>query len=151
MQVVLVVLLTQVPVLAIVVVGDYSDAQLLRVNRQALVLRRYYELLVDAIVAHQDFGVTYLVTALGLKAGQVLGEDRVAVSTVRYWHAQYVEGNGVLRPDERGHHSRELLINEEDIQRKFIKWSLRQAKSDDLSIEAAREFLNTDLLVSLEV
>lgn len=29
--------------------GDYSDSQLLRVNRQAIVLHKFYELLIDAI------------------------------------------------------------------------------------------------------
>lgn len=120
-------------------------------NRQALVLRRYYELLADAIIAHQDYGVPYLVTQLGTVAGKILGEEVVAVSTVRYWHAQYVADMGLFRPDERGHHNRDLLVMEEDINRKFIKWSLGKAKLDDLSIEAAREFLNNGLLNTLEV
>lgn len=72
--------------------GDYSDAQLLRVNRQAIVLHKYYGLLAEAITEHQQSGALYVVTCLGAKAGQVLGDERVAVSTVRYWHADYVEG-----------------------------------------------------------
>lgn len=120
-------------------------------NRQALVLHRYYELLEDAIHQYQTVGTPYLVTSIGAKAGKVLGDEAVAVSTVRYWHATYVDGDGVLKPDERGHHTRELLIMEEDIQRKFVKWSLAQAKAEDLSVELAREYLNNQLLNSLEV
>lgn len=129
--------------------GDYSDAQLLRVNRQALVLHRYYTLLTEAILAYRDAGTLYLVTSLGTEAGKVLGEERVAVSTVRYWHFDYVDSNGMFRPDERGHHTRELLVMEEDINHKFTKWSLMQAKKDDLSVASAREFLNNNLLSSL--
>lgn len=130
--------------------GDYSDAQLNRVHHQALTLHRYYELLRDAIIAHRDSGTEYLVMPLGAQAARVLGDEQVAVSTVRYWHADYVMGNGLFRPDERGHYTRELLVMEEDIQRKFTKWSLLQAKNDDLSVEAAQEFLNNELLCSLE-
>lgn len=119
-------------------------------HRQALVLHRYYELLADAILAHQQTGAPYLVLDLGAQAGRVLGEERVAVSTVRYWHSDYVTGNGLFRPDERGHFTRELLIMEEDIYRKFTKWSLTQAKKDDLSVEAAQDFLNNELLNTLE-
>lgn len=80
----------------------------------------------------------------------VLGDELVVATTVRMWHAEYVNREGTFRPDERGHHTRELLIMEEDIKGKFMKWSLRQAKNDDLSVEAAREYLNTELLVTLE-
>lgn len=120
-------------------------------NRQGLVLHRYYELLEDAINQYQTFGTPYLVTSIGAKAGKILGDEAVAVSTVRYWHATYVDGDGVLQPDERGHHTRELLIMEEDIQRKFVKWSLAQAKAEDLSVESARDYLNNQLLNTLEV
>ena len=33
-------------------------------------------------------------------------------------------------------------MNEEDIQNKFVKWSLKAARKDELSVEAARDFLN---------
>lgn len=131
-------------------VGDYSSSQMLRVNRQAMVLHKYYELLTDAIDAHREHGCHYMVTTLATRAGKVLGEDTVACSTVRIWHADYVEGSGVLKADERGHYGRELLITEEDIQHKFVKWSLRTAKDSCLSVASARDFLNTDLLRSLE-
>lgn len=132
--------------------GDYSESQLNRVHRQALVLHRYYDLLADAITAHQNDGVRYMVVALGAEAARVLGEDRVAVSTVRYWHADYVNGTeGIFRPDERGHYTRELLVMEEDILRKFTKWSLTKAKKDELSVEAAQGYLNNELLNTLEV
>lgn len=130
--------------------GDYSDAQLLRVNRQALVLHRYYMLLSEAINAHQEHGKLYSVTELGGAAGKILGEESVAVSTVRYWHFNYVDGEGKFKPDERGHHTRELLIVEEDVKRRFVQWSLKQAKNDDLSVESAMNFLNNELLNTLE-
>lgn len=120
-------------------------------NRQALVLHKYYELLADAIVEHQDSEAHYLVTNLGMQAGKVLGEDVVAVSTVRMWHADYVSGNGIMKPDERGHYTRDLLIMEEDMKLKFVKWSLTKAKKDELSVEAARDYLNSELLISLDV
>lgn len=131
-------------------IGDYSDAQLLRVHRQALVLHRFYGMLTDAIVAHRDEGIVYIVAALAYEAGQVLGEEAVAVSTVKYWHLDYVDKGGKFTPDERGHHSRELLVNEEDVKRKFVKWSLLKAKSDELDVESARDFLNNELLNTLQ-
>lgn len=124
---------------------------MLRVNRQALVLHKYYELLAHAIVEHQDSRAHYLVTNLGVQAGRVLGEEVVAVSTVRIWHADYVSGNGFMKPDERGHYTRDLLIMEEDIKNKFVKWSLGKAKADELCVETARDYLNNELLISLEV
>lgn len=130
--------------------GDFSQKQLLRVNRQALVLHKYYELLAQAITAYRENGSHYLVCTLASQAGKVLGEEVVVASTVRYWHAEYVSRGGTFRPDERGHHTRELLIMEEDIKNKFIQWSLRKAKHDDLSVEAARDYLNSELLVTLE-
>lgn len=123
----------------------------MRVNRQALVLRRYYELLADAIMRRQEEGAHYLVVSLGAQAGEVLGEDQVAVSSVRLWHAEYFNGNGLLRADERGHYTRELLVTEEDVNNKFVKWSLKMAKNDELSVESAQDFLNNELLCSLEV
>lgn len=131
--------------------GDYSNSQLLRINRQALVLHKYYELLIDAIEAYHGQGAHYLVAALANRAGKTLGEETVAESTVRYWHADYVSRDGTFKPDERGHYSRELLILEEDIKQKFVKWSLRAAKTEDLSVAAARDYLNNELLASLEV
>lgn len=131
-------------------VGDFSDAQLLRAHRQALALHKYYELLSQAIQAWRDHGTHYLVVSLAHQAGKVLGEESVACSTVRYWHAEYVDRRGTFRPDERGHHTRDLLVMEEDVKSKFVKWSLRKAKDDDLSVESAREFLNTELLIGLE-
>lgn len=130
--------------------GDYSDAQLLRVHRQAIVLRRYYQLLADAISGFQNGGRHYLVVQLASEAGRSLGDDYVASSTVRYWHAEYLAGEGNLRPDERGHHTRELLILEEDMQTKFVQWSLKMAKKDELSVDAARDYLNNELLNTLE-
>lgn len=35
---------------------------------------------------------------------------------------------------------------EEDVKRKFVRWSLSKAKHDELSVEAAQEYLNTELL-----
>lgn len=130
--------------------GDYSDSQLLRVNRQALVLHKYYELLTEAIKSYHQFGTHYLVVSLGALAGKVLGEESVVVTTVRLWHAQYVNSDGIFKPDERGHHGRELLVNEEDIKLKFTKWSLMKAKKDELSVETARDYLNNELLITLE-
>lgn len=131
--------------------GDYSDAQLLRVHRQAMVLRRYYELLLEAIRNHQDGGHHFYVVAVATRAGKTLGEESVASSTVRSWHVDYVKNEGRFSPDERGHYTRELLIMEEDIKCKFVKWSLLKAKKDELSLEAARDFLNEQLLVELDV
>lgn len=122
----------------------------MRVNRQAIALHRYYELLEEAIVAYKERGEPYLVLAVGLRAVEVLGDEKVAVSTLRYWNKDYVEGNGIFKPDERGHHSRDVLVMEEDVKSKFVKWSLSKAKKDELSVDAARDFLNEELLCSLE-
>lgn len=116
-----------------------------------MVLQRYYGLLIDAITEYRQSGKHFIVTHLGYLAGKILGEEAVAVSTVRYWHVEYCDNEGKFRPDERGHYTRELLIVEEDIKRQFVQWSLRKAKRDDLSVEAAREFLNEELLNTLEV
>lgn len=131
--------------------GDYSDAQLMRANRQALALRKYYEILSEAISSHQLEGKPYLVHSIASMAGRILGGDAVGGSTVRLWHTDYTNNNGKLSPDGRGHYTRELLIMEEDIHRKFVKWSLMKAKADDLSVESARDFLNLQLLNTLEV
>lgn len=108
----------------------------------------------QAILTYQADGTHYLVTTIGAQAGKILGEEQVAVSTVRMWHADYVSTfnskEGLFRADERGHHSRDLLIMEEDVKHKFVKWSLLKAKTDDLCIEAARDFLNNELLNTLE-
>lgn len=132
--------------------GDYSDAQLMRANRQALALRKYYEILSEAISLHQVEGKPYVVHSIASLAGRILGEDAVGGSTVRLlWHTEYTNNDGKLSPDGRGHYTRELLIMEEDIHRKFVKWSLKKAKADDLSVESARDFLNLELLNTLEV
>lgn len=136
---------------AFLYVGDYSDAQLRRVNRQALALHKYYGLLAQAIIAYTETGCNYLVVPLAAQAGQVLGDEAVAVSTVRYWHIDYASGEeGIFKADERGHYTRELLILEEDLQQKFVKWSLKMAKKSDLSVAAARDYLNDELLNNLE-
>lgn len=93
----------------------------------------------------------FLVYNLAALAGKSLGDEFVGGSTVRLWHAQYVEKNGHFQPDERGHYTRELLILEEDIHQKFVKWSLARAKTDELSVESAQDFLNNQLLSALEV
>lgn len=116
-----------------------------------MVLRRYYELLLEAIRNHQDGGQHFYVVAVATRAGKTLGEESVASSTVRSWHADYVKNEGRFSPDERGHYTRELLIMEEDIKGKFVKWSLLKAKKDELSVEAARDYLNEELLVELDV
>lgn len=40
---------------------------------------------------------------------------------------------------------------EEDLQRRFVKWSLKAAKGSELSVVAARDFLNNELLANVEV
>ena len=69
--------------------------------------------------------------------------------TVRDWYHQYLELKGSLKPDGRGTYERELLVAEEDVNRKLTKWCLRGAKKDDLSIDSARDYLNNELLPSL--
>ena len=49
--------------------------------------------------------------------------------------------------DQRGKWQRELLILEEDLLHKFRKWMIKQTKAEDLSVEAARTYLNDELLV----
>ena len=126
--------------------GDYSDAQLERVHRQCMVLREYYALLDEAIVG-ADF---YCVYDVASRAGMVLGRKHaVHHSTVRRWSAEFIAGQGQLKPDERGHYTRELLVMEEDVNNAFVKWSLGKAKKDDLSCEEARDYLNGTLLAAL--
>lgn len=88
---------------------------------------------------------------LAASAGQILGDEAVVSTTVRLWHYEYVTGKGILRPDERGHYTRELLVMKEDIKHKFVKWSLSAARKSELSVVAARDFLNDKLLINLEV
>lgn len=114
-------------------------------------MNRYYDLLAEAIKNYHACGTPYLVCMLAALAGECLGDEAVGGSTVRLWHGQYVEGEGCLRPDERGHYTRELLIMEEDMNQKFVRWSLAKAKSDELSVESAQDFLNNHLLNVLEV
>ena len=94
--------------------GDYSEAQLDRVHRQALVLRRYYELLAESLEFHERGGEHFAVYDLAAAAGQTLGDEHwVWHSAVRRWSAEYIEGAGVVQPDGRGHYTRELLVLEE--------------------------------------
>jgi len=130
--------------------GDYSDAALDRVQRQGLVLRDYYARLVDAIKQFLEHGQHYTVYDVAAAAGCVLGDEHaIDHRSVREYSADYIKGGGVLQPDGRGHYTRELLINEEDVHRKFVKWSLASAKKDALSVEAARDYLNDVLLPTL--
>ena len=69
--------------------------------------------------------------------------------TVRKWSGEYIGNGGTVNVDGRCHYECELLINEEDLNRKFTKWSLRAAKSDTLSVEAARDWLNEHILGTL--
>lgn len=70
--------------------GDYSEAQLLRVNRQAIALRRFYELLSNAVNRYRESGELYLVVSLASEAGKALADETVGGSTVRLWHAEYM-------------------------------------------------------------
>ena len=126
--------------------GDYSERQLDRVTQQALILRRYYELHESALQSGESFEAYDLAAEAGSSLVPAVSYD---LCTVRRWHAQYVESGGTLLADGRGYYERELLINEEDINRKFIKWSLKQARKDELSVEAARDYLNNELLPTL--
>ena len=54
---------------------------------------------------------------LAAEAGKELGSVwAVHHETVRRWSAEYISGEGTLKPDGRGHYERELLILEEDLQ-----------------------------------
>ena len=126
--------------------GDYSERQLDRVTQQALILRRYYELHESALQSRESFETYDLAAQAGSSLAPAVSYDG---HSVRRWHAQYVESGGTLLADGRGYYERELLINEEDINRKFIKWSLKAARKDELSVEAARDYLNKELLPTL--
>ena len=126
--------------------GDYSERQLDRITQQALILRRYYELHESALQSGESFEAYDLAAEAGSSLAPAVSYDH---HSVRRWHAQYISSGGTLLADGRGYYERELLINEEDINRKFIKWSLKQARKDELSVEAARDYLNKELLPTL--
>lgn len=106
--------------------GDYTDTQLDRAQQQVLVLVAYYDKLLKA----NELGVAYSVYECAEAAAGVLGDGfNVTHRTVRAWSAQYIKTGGKTQPDGRGYYERELLINEEDLKRRFVKWSLRSAKS----------------------
>ena len=65
--------------------------------------------------------------------------------TVSGWRLDF-EAGGKFAPDGRGKWERELLIHEEDLQRKFHKWMVATARAEELSVEAAQEYLNATLL-----
>ena len=60
--------------------------------------------------------------AAAAKAGEEYG---VSTNTVRGWQLEYVSNEFKFVADGRGHWVRELLIHEEDLQRKFHKWMVR--------------------------
>ena len=87
-------------------------------------------------------------------AAEKLGKysTTLTASTVRAWRCDYMasadeEAERGFTPDRRGKWARELLIHEEDIQKKFRKWMIQRTKAEDLSVEAAHKYLNTVLLV----
>ena len=65
--------------------------------------------------------------------------------TVSGWRLDF-EAGGRFSLDGRGKWERELLIHEEDLQRKFHKWMVSTARAETLSVEAAQEYLNSTLL-----
>eukprot|EP00966_Prymnesium_polylepis_P259271 5988590-Prymnesium_polylepis.1 len=65
--------------------------------------------------------------------------------TLNGWRHNFEVG-GKFAPDGRGKWERELLIHEEDLQRKFHKWMVATARAEKLSVEAARDYLNGTLL-----
>ena len=126
--------------------GDYSDAQLDCVNQQALILKENYKLLCDAAGVGGWYSVYCCAAEAGASIGVGFDFDH---RTVRKCSGDYIGNGGTVNADGRGHYERELLINEEDLHRKFTKWSVRTAKSDTLSVEAARDWLNEHILGSL--
>jgi hypothetical protein len=54
--------------------------------------------------------------------------------TVSGWRLDF-EAGGKFAPDGRGKWERELLIHEEDLQRKFHKWMVATARAEELSAE----------------
>ena len=58
---------------------------------------------------------------------------------------EYASNDFNFSPDERGKWACELLIHEEDLQRKFHKWMVKTAKDEQLSVEAALEYLDDTL------
>ena len=65
--------------------------------------------------------------------------------TVSAWRHDF-EVDGKFAPDGRGKWERELLIHEEDLQRKFHKWMVATARAEKLNVEAAQDYLNNTLL-----
>ena len=66
-------------------------------------------------------------------------------STVSSWWLDFETGGKFAR-DGRGKWQRELLIHEEDLQRKFHKWMVKTAREEKLNVEAALDYLNNTLL-----
>merc|ERR1712226_645074 len=48
----------------------------------------------------------------------------------------------MLKPDERGRYTREIIIMEEDLKLELVRWCMSAAKSDDLSMASARDYIN---------
>ena len=69
-----------------------------------------------------------------------------SLKTMRSWRLEYETLGFKFAADARGKWARELLIHEEDLQRKFHKWMVVTAKDEKLSVEAALEYLNGTLL-----
>ena len=74
--------------------------------------------------------------------GEYFGIDP---GTISNWRLDF-EAGGKFAPDGRGKWERELLIHEEDLQRKFHKWLVATARAEKLSVDAAQEYLNNTLL-----
>jgi hypothetical protein len=126
-------------------------AQASRVTTQGWAVVRFYEEL-DAI----ELGVldgSRVVPAGGAKqAAAAAGGAFVGASaeTVRAWAYDFepVYGSSAVgfTRDQRGQWERELLIHEEHLRRPFHRWMVKEAKAEKLSVEAARDYLNSTLL-----
>lgn len=124
-----------------------SNAQMQRLTTQGWALVHMYTAM-DRIEAAVNSG-----TQRAPDGGVVLAAAAAAATefglhenTVRGWQLEYASNDFKFSPDERGKWARELLIHEEDLQRKFHKWMVKTAKDEQLSVEAALEYLNGTLL-----
>lgn len=124
-----------------------SPAQTSRLTTQGWALIAMYKEL-DRLEAAVAAGLERVPKGGELRAAAAVAAKEYAIhfETVRSWQLDFVSNDGRFAPDQRGKWARELLIHEEDLQRKFHKWMIATAKEEKLSVDAALEYLNGTLL-----
>jgi len=112
-------------------VADMSLDQVQRVTTNAGALQFYYELLLDRDVDMQPRPQGFHSAELAQQAARAFyspGSDGTWKRPGKYimyqLHPQWKEADGCFKRDGRGSHTKDFILNEEDLQARFVKWMM---------------------------